>query len=349
MRIGSISSAALWESGRRSAELLRIRLAEAQQELSQGRLADTGRSLGFRLEASIALRLERGERTTTMDGIGLAQARIEVLQTQLGSFRSAAESMLNTLGPARGISLNPDLIRTQAALAMTSLVDGLGTTFDGARVFGGEQTELAPLADYFADPPSPARTAVLDAFQARFGFPVEDPLAANIPPADMDAFIAQDFMPLFATPQWENLWSSATSQPVVTRISGEQAIATSVTANAQPFRDLAAAYTMLADIGAANLETGAFQVLVDRSLTLVARAATGLAYSAASLGTSEQALSRSVERQTAELEIIDRRVNAVESIDPFDAATRARALMDQLEVSYALTARIQNLSLVRYL
>ena len=349
MRVASISSAALWESSRRSAELLRARLAEAQQELSQGRLADSGRALGFRLEASITLRLERAERATTIEAIGLSRARIDVLQAQLGGMRATAESMIDTLGPARGVSINPDIIRAQAKLAMSGLVDGLATTFDGARVFGGEQSQLQPLADYFADPPPAARTAVGDAFLARFGFPVGDPQAANITPADMDAFIAEDYLPLFASPAWENLWSDATSQPVVTRLSKSQSIATSVTANAQPFRDLAAAYAMLSDVGSGDISEGGFQTLIDRSLTLVARAAVGLAYEAASLGTAEQALANSAERQTADITIIDRRVNALESVDPFDAATRARALMDQLEVSYALTARIQNLSLVRYL
>jgi flagellar hook-associated protein 3 FlgL len=349
MRISSLSTAALWEAGRRSSELLRTRLAEAQQELSQGRLADTGRALGFRLEASIALRLDRGERTTTIEAIGLAQARIDVMQSQLGGIRATAESMLDTLGPARGISINPGIIRDQATAAMTGLIGGLATTFDGARIFGGEQTELLPLTNYFAEPAPAARTAVHDAFLARFGFAIGDAQVADIVPSEMEAFIAQDFMPLFSSPQWETLWSGASQQPVVTRVSATHVFATSVTATAQPFRDLAAAYTMLADVGSGDMGAGAFQVLVDRSLALVARAATGIAYESASLGTAEQTLSGAAARHTAEIDIIDRRVNALESIDPFEAATRARALMDQLEVSYALTARIQNLSLVRYL
>jgi flagellar hook-associated protein 3 FlgL len=36
-------------------------------------------------------------------------------------------------------------------------------------------------------------------------------------------------------------------------------------------------------------------------------------------------------------------------VDPFEASTRVAALMTQVETAYAMTARIQNLSLLKYL
>jgi flagellar hook-associated protein 3 FlgL len=257
--------------------------------------------------------------------------------------------MLDTLGPARGVSVNRQMISAQAVASMTALVDGLATTFDGAVVFGGEQTALPPLDDYYADPPPPSRVAVRDAFLTRFGFGIDDPQAAGITPAQMDAFLDQAFLPLFSSPQWEDLWSNASTQAIVTRVSKNQVVPTSITANAQPFRDLAAAYTMMSDIGGAALNEGAYQRIVDRSLALSARAATGLAYQAAEIGTSEQLMKAATTRHETEIGLIDKRINEMESVDPFESASRAKALMDQLEVSYALTARIQNLSLVRFL
>jgi flagellar hook-associated protein 3 FlgL len=42
-------------------------------------------------------------------------------------------------------------------------------------------------------------------------------------------------------------------------------------------------------------------------------------------------------------------INVLESVDPFEASTRVSALMTQVETAYAMTARIQNLSLLKYL
>jgi flagellar hook-associated protein 3 FlgL len=39
----------------------------------------------------------------------------------------------------------------------------------------------------------------------------------------------------------------------------------------------------------------------------------------------------------------------MQGVDPFEAATRVNALITQIETSYALTARIQQLSLTRLL
>ena len=39
----------------------------------------------------------------------------------------------------------------------------------------------------------------------------------------------------------------------------------------------------------------------------------------------------------------------LEAVDPYEASTRVSALLGQIELSYSLTARIQELSLARFL
>ncbi len=42
-------------------------------------------------------------------------------------------------------------------------------------------------------------------------------------------------------------------------------------------------------------------------------------------------------------------IGAMESVDPYEAATRVNILMTQLESSYAVTGRISRMSLLNYI
>ena len=56
------------------------------------------------------------------------------------------------------------------------------------------------------------------------------------------------------------------------------------------------------------------------------------------------------DRMSAQKDVIDDADrNALESVDPYEASTRVNTLLTQIETSYALTARIQQLSLLDYL
>ena len=74
------------------------------------------------------------------------------------------------------------------------------------------------MGDY-ADPASPAKLAVAAAFQARFGFAQGDPAASSISAADMQDFLDNDFAALFDDPAWSTNWSTASDEPLSTRIS----------------------------------------------------------------------------------------------------------------------------------
>ena len=50
-----------------------------------------------------------------------------------------------------------------------------------------------------------------------------------------------------------------------------------------------------------------------------------------------------------QIDIMTRHIGALENVDPFEASTRVSALLTQVETAYAMTARIQRLSLLNYL
>ncbi len=69
----------------------------------------------------------------------------------------------------------------------------------------------------------------------------------------------------------------------------------------------------------------------------------------ARLGVAQNRVSDASERMSIQRDILTRQVTGLENVDPYEAATRVNALMSQVEVSYSLTARIRQMSLLRYL
>ncbi len=50
-----------------------------------------------------------------------------------------------------------------------------------------------------------------------------------------------------------------------------------------------------------------------------------------------------------QITIMTEHVNLLEGVDPYEASSRVNALLTQVETAYALTARLQRLSLINYL
>ncbi|MEP4114571.1 MAG: flagellin, partial [Nitratireductor sp.] len=69
----------------------------------------------------------------------------------------------------------------------------------------------------------------------------------------------------------------------------------------------------------------------------------------AATGFTEQRIENASERLSMQVDIFNGFLNDMQGVDPFEAATRVNALITQIETSYALTARIQQLSLTRLL
>ena len=165
----------------------------------------------------------------------------------------------------------------------------------------------------------------------------------------MQTFLDGPFADLFKDPAWKNTWSQASDQNVRSRISSSELVDTSTNANEDAIRQIISARTMVAALGTANLNQGAFQKLVDQASKLTSEGIQGLTTIQADLGTAQQRISDANDRMTAQRDIITNHVGALEGVDPYEASSRLSALMTQIETAYAMTGRIQNLSILNYL
>lgn len=349
MKTSSISTLALVNATRETRTNLQAKLVEAQKESSTGRYADVGLTLGYLTQRTVSLRQDYDRAQTFKDSNIVASSRLELTQTTLDGMAEAAQSFLTTLQAARSSSTAAGTAITDAKNKLTSFEAALNTTVNGTHIFAGVNTDVKPISTYFGTPPSAAQTAMANAFTTEFGMAQSAPGVENISGADMTAFLDGAFGDLFNDANWTTTWSSASDQNISSRISSNERIETSTNANEGPFRALASAYTMIADMGIEELNPEAYQAVINKAIEVVGQVTADLTQLRAGLGTAEERISAANDRMDVQLNLLKAHIGQLENVDPYEAQVKVNGLLVQIETAYALTARLQNLSLLNNL
>jgi len=347
--LGGLSTYGRAQSAEKAILRAQFRLATAQTELVGGRKADMPGSLGLRLEQSLALRLELGRNATFTDTNTLTSARLDATQASLSSLRTQAEAFIDTLIASRDGANGPAIASSAARRSLDAMTASLNISVDGAYIFSGIETGKPAIAGYFAATPSIPRQSTASAFTSAFGAAQGSPGTELISAGQMQAFLDGPMTSLFASPAWETGWSGASDQVVVSRISAGEQIDTSVSANEAPFRKLAEAFTMVADLGVETLGRGAYAAVVDRAVQTAGEALAGMVLIEAKVGLAQQSVAAADTRHAAFSDLLRTRLAELESVDPAEAAMRVTAHMTEVQVAYAITARINGLSLFNFL
>jgi len=350
MDITYTSTKSTTEATRNAVLKMQRQLVVAQKEVSSGRYADMGVALGTRTTRSVSMRRDINYMNLIIDTNSTAVARLDSTQGTLTSLTEMAQSFIGTLITARATDTGRGNALNEAKANLAMLADVLNSAVGGESLFAGIKTDTLPLANYFASPTSAAKTAVDAAFLSEFGTTQSDPAnETGISGTDMQTFLDTTFDTLFNDANWAANWSTASDENVVSRISIYEEVETSSNANYLGYRKLAEAFTMVADLGVDNLNDLAFQAIVDTAIDMVGEATQYLAVEQGRLGTSQERIGLANERLASQISIITDQVNGMEVVDPYDAATRVTTLLTQLETSYALTARIQKLTILNYI
>jgi flagellar hook-associated protein 3 FlgL len=348
MKTTYVSTFGLSNATRRSVLEMQAELVKRQQEMTTGRVADPAVSLGARTGEAVSLRREHASLETLIRSNAIAASRLDATQGMLTSLGGDVSDFLGTLIQAKQNRAASSGLAARAEEGLRSLVAQLNTTHDGEHIFAGINSAVTPIEGYF-DAGSTARQAVEDAFTTRFGFPPSDPAMAGVSADDLRDFLDTGFAGLFDAAAWGSTWSAASDDVATTRISSGGTAATGISANSPAIRKLAMAYTMVTELGGAALSDDAYGVLVDKAAAILSDGMAGVTAMQASLGATQQQISDASERMSLQTDVIARHINALESVDPYEAATRVTTLLTQIETSYAMTARIQQLSLLNYL
>lgn len=344
MRTTLVSTFNLLNTPRTGINRMQAGLSRLSTEIATGRHADIGMALGSGVSRSIELRRISAGLTSMIDGNATVVARISLTETTLARVGDDADSFLQSLV---SISDSPNataVVSLKAKAGLDSVIDALNVS-DGRRfLFGGINSAVRPINSMDFGPAA----AIDTAFQTRFGFPPGDPLAAGIPAADMADFLDNEFAALFADPNWGAIWSNASSEAVQSRISGNEMITSSVSANQAAFRNLLQAFAMVGQLGVGTLNSEALGEIVNKASAMVGQSISDVTALRAGLGTIESRAQAASDRMARERDVIDLRTSALESVDPYEAKVRFDQLSTQIEMSYALTVRLSSLSILNY-
>ena len=324
-------------------------LATAMTEESTGQYANLGLELGEQSGYELSLKEQVGLLQTLTANNSLVSTGLSTAQSALSAISSSAQTTLNDLttwtpGANSGASLH-----NIGQSALQSLIASTNATSGDQYVFGGINSAVAPMADYYSTPASAAKTAVDNAFQTAFGVLPSDPAAANISASAIQSFLSGPFAALFQDPSWSSDWSSASSANTSAEIAPGQTVATSTNANQPGFQDLAQAYAMLSEFGGSELSGAAQQAVATAASSLVSRGINSMTDVQAELGSTQSAVTNANGSMSSQLAILEQEIGSLDDVNANTTAVQINSLTNQIQMAYELTSRLQALNLAQYL
>jgi flagellar hook-associated protein 3 FlgL len=344
MLMNAISTNSLHATPRNAVADLQVKVGNAVAEISSGEISNPIETLGNQIGLDQALRSQATTLTNLQSTNAVVSAGLTASQNALTKMSADAQSFMNTLLTAQSTG-DVSTLATQARSFLEAFTTYSNSTSGGAYIFGGTNATATPIASYSGAP----QTAVAAAFQAEFGFSQSSSEANTISASDMQDFLSGGFADLFADPSWGTDWSQASSTATSAVISPGQSVTTSVTANETAFRQLASAYTSIADLGMNNLNGPAQLAIVKNALQQISGAIQGMGTMQAELGFSESQITNANKSLDTQISTINDTVSKLDGVDPYKAAEKLTNLTTQLETAYNLTSRISKLGLVNYL
>ena len=326
-------------------------LAKLTVESSSGQYADLGVQLGGQSGYELSLRNQVSQLQALTTANSLTVTNLKTAQTAIDAIRSGAQSAVSALtAVTAGSSGSATSLQNAGTSGLQSLIDQMNVSSNGDYVFGGINTGVQPVADYFSSATSAAKSAIDTAFTTAFGFSPSSASASTISGSAMQSFLSSaTFTSLFSGTNWTSDWSSASDTNVSTQTGPGQSTTTSTNANQAGFQQLAQAYAMLSEFGGASLSTDAQQAVISTATGLINQGTTSLTGTEATLGAAETRVTDSSTAMSNQLTILQTQVGSLDNVDAEAVATQLSALSTQLQTAYQLTAQLQKMNLAQYL
>ena len=348
MKINSISNLALAAISLGPISRSQVRLSEIGEEVSTGRHADVGRTLGIGISRDLDLREEAADLESLQSSNGIVRTRLDQVQSALSQIVGLADGFMSTLLAMKQGSGDQAILVADAKGRLAALHDILSTSSGGTFLFGGTNVSVPPLNDYLAIPPSSGKVAVDAEFVGAFGVSQADPAVSSITAAQMDNYLNGAFNGLFDDPGW-TAFSTADDAAIVNRISLGEVVDSTVSANTRGVRDLMKALVAAADSATGQLNADAFSTLTSKLINVAGAVAANMSGVQSAVGVSQERLAKASDRIVLQMDYLERQIGGLENVDMAKASIELNTVSTQLQASYAVTSRLQNLSLLNYL
>ena len=324
-------------------------LTTAMTEESTGQYADLGLQLGDQSGYELSLKEQVGLLQTLTSGNSVVSTSLSTTQNALSAIQSSAQTTLNDLATWTPSANSGASLQNMGQSALQSLIASTNATSGDQYVFGGINSAVAPMADYYSTPTSAAKTAIDQAFQTTFRILASDPAAANISASDMQSFLSGPFAALFQGASWTADWSSASSVNTSAEIAPGQTVTTSTNANQAGFQQLAQAYAMLSEFGGSELSSDAQQAVATAASALVSQGIDSMINLQAELGSTQRAVTNANSSMSSQLTILQGQIGNLDNVNATATAAQISSLTNQVQMAYELTSRLSQLNLAQYL
>lgn len=313
---------------------LRERSDDARTATVTERHADVTKVLDGRVSELVQIEKSIRDLQSYAEAIALAEGRAATAQRALDQVRTTAQEITDTADLLRTNGTGDDFITlsTQARGRLDSLVASMNTSFAGRMLFAGDAVDQAPIAD--ADTIMTTSVPFLE---------------AQATPATAYAALQAEFLNAGATFE-TTFYNGGTGDAAAVEVAPGERVDYSARADETPMRNILFNMTVMA---AAYDETNAIAQNVREGLIVLA--SEGLRNSIGSVaqmqgrvGTAEARIATMKSRNIASEASLTITLNDLAGADAFEAAVTLRDLESQLEVAFATTSRLANLTLANF-
>jgi flagellar hook-associated protein 3 FlgL len=330
---------------------LQQRLSTVGQEVATGMKADVSGELRSRTSILLAFRAAHARTERYLDSGVTLTMRLDTMQLAMSAIRDTGEPLtletLAAVGREDVISLRN--VQTSAAAALDGVLRQLNVTIAGRYLFGGIAVDRPPMVT------GPGPADVIDAV-------IGDAAAAaggQIDVGDVPALLAEldtvfDDSHPDPTRRYTTAFyggSPATEPDLVGQLDEDGRLTYGLKANEEAFRDIVQGLHMLAAVryGDAAMSEAGHRAYATAAAERLQRGLGQLVDLAARTGQNQALVAANQERLEVAKDLYNRQIVELERRDPYEAATILTTLEQQLEASYMITARMNELSLTSYL
>jgi flagellar hook-associated protein 3 FlgL len=324
-------------------------LTSEMTEMSTGEYANLGLQLGDQSGYELSLKEQVSQLQTLTTGNSVVSTSLSTAQNALSAIQKTAQTTLDNLAGSTQDANSDVSLQDMGQSGLQSLISGVNTTSGDQYVFGGVNSAVAPMADYYSTPTSAAQTAIDQAFQATFGVLPTDPAAANISASDMQSFLSGPFATLFQGASWSTDWSSASNVNTSAEVAPGQTVTTSTNANQPGFQELTQAYAMLSEFGGSALSSDAQQAVATAASSLLSQGVNSMVNLQAGLGSTQSSVTDATNSMSSQLTILQDQIGALDNVNTTATAAQITSLTNQVQMAYELTSRLSQLNLAQYL
>ena len=328
---------------------LQSELSKRQVELSTGKKFDTGLEIGSLTSHLVAARRQLQSVNQIQTTNGLLSNRMTVMQNGMDGMVSTAQGVIDQISVELATDLDRGIVSQIGQSGIADFASLMNANYQGQFVFSGLNSDMQAFNEYNTDPQSAAQAAIQTAFQTQFGFSADDPQAASISAEDMSTFLQGAFSDLFDDANWSSLWSGSSERGMRVKTSLSEVTDLPVTGNDDAFRKMAAGFAAMAEFGGSKLNDSALGATVKFAVDKLGQGVADTGALQARLGIIEQRVETSSERLDYQGVVLKNGISDLEEVDDYETAMRINELLASIEASYAVTSKIQGLSIMNYI